>query len=463
MGTIFVILLLLVLCGFIAYVGDLLGRRFGKKRLSIFGLRPKHTAILLTVATGVLIAAVTFSVALVSVPGFLRVVTQGERLVTHNRRLTSENRTLEQENRRRQGENEQLDAQNRELQSTAAALKATNLRLSGENRKLGRQNKLYEATNRRLQGENKSLVGDNRQLKGQNRALAASNKSLQGRNRALAGRNAGLARSNRELVAAKEGLARSVAGLRTEAQNYRRVVRDYKEAAYVFRRDEEIIRQVVPPDPSVKDLRDAVELLLFGAEDVARQRTGLKRSTNSHLLQLVKHSQIPAGVRENEAQLKDWVITRASQVRRTAIVLRVVADENCVLGRPVRARLEWYLNEPVFRKDEAIAETQLAVLPTTAARPHMRVLGGILTDLRAFLQSEVGPAATRPNLMIPSPEGLGEFTYEELLPVCQRIYELGQGGGRVRVIARARQDTQRAGPLYVWLDVEEARQASGRR
>jgi hypothetical protein len=49
MGTAFLILLLLALCGFIAYIGDLLGRRFGKKRLSIFGMRPKHTAILLTV------------------------------------------------------------------------------------------------------------------------------------------------------------------------------------------------------------------------------------------------------------------------------------------------------------------------------------------------------------------------------------------------------------------------------
>src|SRR3712207_8674593 len=51
------ILLLLALCGFIAYIGDLLGRRLGKQRLSVFGMRPKHTAILLTIVTGALIAA----------------------------------------------------------------------------------------------------------------------------------------------------------------------------------------------------------------------------------------------------------------------------------------------------------------------------------------------------------------------------------------------------------------------
>src|SRR3954462_14799497 len=92
MGPAFSILLLLVLCGFIAYVGDLLGRRLGKKRLSIFGLRPQHTAILLTIVTGILIATVTFAAALVTVPGFAEVVTRGERLYHENQTLDRQNR-----------------------------------------------------------------------------------------------------------------------------------------------------------------------------------------------------------------------------------------------------------------------------------------------------------------------------------------------------------------------------------
>ena len=59
MGTALVVLFLLAVCGLIAYIGDLLGRRMGKKRLSAFGLRPKHTAILFTIVTGVLIACVS--------------------------------------------------------------------------------------------------------------------------------------------------------------------------------------------------------------------------------------------------------------------------------------------------------------------------------------------------------------------------------------------------------------------
>lgn len=42
--------------GFIAVIGDRTGMKIGKKRLSMFGLRPKHTSMLVTVITGASIA-----------------------------------------------------------------------------------------------------------------------------------------------------------------------------------------------------------------------------------------------------------------------------------------------------------------------------------------------------------------------------------------------------------------------
>ena len=52
--------------GFIAYLADKMGSKIGKKRMSIFGLRPKHTSILLTVASGTIIAVLTIGVMAVS-------------------------------------------------------------------------------------------------------------------------------------------------------------------------------------------------------------------------------------------------------------------------------------------------------------------------------------------------------------------------------------------------------------
>ena len=51
-----------VMGGAIAYIGDKLGTKVGKRKLSIFGLRPKHTSIIVTIVTGILIAAATLSV-----------------------------------------------------------------------------------------------------------------------------------------------------------------------------------------------------------------------------------------------------------------------------------------------------------------------------------------------------------------------------------------------------------------
>ena len=58
------IISLLILGGLLATLGDLLGSRIGKARLSIFKLRPKKTAIFITVLTGSLISAISLGLML---------------------------------------------------------------------------------------------------------------------------------------------------------------------------------------------------------------------------------------------------------------------------------------------------------------------------------------------------------------------------------------------------------------
>ena len=59
------ILLLLILGGILSTLGDRLGTRVGKARLSIFKLRPKSTAVLITVFTGSIISAISFATMVV--------------------------------------------------------------------------------------------------------------------------------------------------------------------------------------------------------------------------------------------------------------------------------------------------------------------------------------------------------------------------------------------------------------
>ena len=56
------LLILAVMGSVIAYLGDKIGSRVGKRKIKLFGMRPKYSSILITIITGVSIAAVTLGV-----------------------------------------------------------------------------------------------------------------------------------------------------------------------------------------------------------------------------------------------------------------------------------------------------------------------------------------------------------------------------------------------------------------
>ncbi len=62
----FLIFALIVVSGLIAYLGDQIGMKIGKKRLSIFGIRPKYTSIIITILTGVFIATISITLLMIA-------------------------------------------------------------------------------------------------------------------------------------------------------------------------------------------------------------------------------------------------------------------------------------------------------------------------------------------------------------------------------------------------------------
>jgi uncharacterized protein (DUF3084 family) len=61
----FLIPILIVVSGVVAYIGNLVGRAVGRRRLSVFGLRPRYTATLITIITGMLITLISITSVLV--------------------------------------------------------------------------------------------------------------------------------------------------------------------------------------------------------------------------------------------------------------------------------------------------------------------------------------------------------------------------------------------------------------
>ncbi len=59
-----IVILITVIAGIIAYIGDRVGHQVGRKRLTIFNIRPRYTSTIIAVGTGMLIALVITLVAI---------------------------------------------------------------------------------------------------------------------------------------------------------------------------------------------------------------------------------------------------------------------------------------------------------------------------------------------------------------------------------------------------------------
>ena len=65
MNAAFILIPVLILVsGLVAFIGNVVGRSIGRRRLAVLGLRPRYTAQIITVITGMLIAIVTLAVVL---------------------------------------------------------------------------------------------------------------------------------------------------------------------------------------------------------------------------------------------------------------------------------------------------------------------------------------------------------------------------------------------------------------
>jgi uncharacterized protein (DUF3084 family) len=229
--TVLALLSLIVLGGFISYYGDLQGRRWGKKRVSWFGMRPKHTAILITSLTGAFISLLSVLTVLLIVPPVREVVLRGERAIEMNKELEQkltdqiehdklltesiriEGGKLQAEvkvahdkfqtaGRQLQEKRQQLATKQKELTGlqTQIGLQSVELRrrevevarLDREKLRLSRQNARLSITNREIARQNYGLGQDNLRL-------AAANSKLTAQNRDLTAKNTELIRENEPL------------------------------------------------------------------------------------------------------------------------------------------------------------------------------------------------------------------------------------------------------------------------
>lgn len=258
--------------GLIAYFGDLIGRRFGKRRASLFGLRPRHTAVLITSVTGVLISLGTTVVLFLVVQPVRRVILEGEAAIRSSARLRRENTALHERTLRLQQEARRADAQRRHaLEQRQLAIEA---RAIAERQLASAQQARDQAMEgmRRAQRERLAAEAEARRA----RELARSERAAAAE---LAQRNETLRRESEELRKLSDELNRRNEQLRADNATLASANTAYsQENAAIAQQNEALVRERDQLSITVADLREQQAKLLIQTEQLRDQYTDLMQS-----------------------------------------------------------------------------------------------------------------------------------------------------------------------------------------
>ncbi|MDB9535490.1 DUF3084 domain-containing protein [Dolichospermum planctonicum CS-1226] len=151
---------ILILGGVIATVGDRIGTRVGKARLSLFNLRPKKTAVIVTIFTGGLISATTLAILFAADEGLRKGLFElediqrdlgqkREQLKTAETQKGQVERELNQSRQERSQVQQELQTINKYLRAANTKQKATQSQLNLTlNQQAKTQVRLYETQGR---------------------------------------------------------------------------------------------------------------------------------------------------------------------------------------------------------------------------------------------------------------------------------------------------------------------------
>lgn len=290
------ILILAVVGGVIAFIGDRLGTRIGKRKLSIFGLRPRHTAVVVTIFTGVCITTVTF--------GIMAAVSENVRTALFG-----------------------MDRLNAMIADTRAALDFT----SGE---LERAQSAQEKASSELAKSEEEIA----RLEGEQSSLRAESDRLSAGNRALMMEKEGLVSINGRLAGENQNLQEDIRMLGIRAQELRAGILNLREGNITYQAGEIIASGIIPAGLS----HDEIERGLAGIAQLGTRNISARLGENHTDQDIwIYRPEYDAAIRAIEESSADMIV-------------RIVAAGNLVRGDEIRASIELYPNRVIYRDGELI-------------------------------------------------------------------------------------------------------------
>ncbi|MHB0936726.1 MAG: DUF3084 domain-containing protein [Armatimonadota bacterium] len=370
-GLLFLALLMVVVSGLIAYIGDLIGRKMGRKRLTLFGLRPRYTAIVISVAAGMIIALCTIAAALILSKDI-------------RDSFIKPRAALQKEIEQLQG---QLETEKDSLRELQLQYTDAQKQLQDAQKRVAGFSSVLASHEKKLSDKKKQLAEVEVKLKHAEASLNESKKKLQQYDAKLVSEGRKVAQYGQDIVRLKEE--------RTELQSTIATMRDYVEYNFkdlAYARGQEILTGLMPTTrESLETRRVSLRCFLDTAERMVHQQCNelAKDQTAIVYLQVVngktviisgeKAVEIMSNRLANLAAAAPKAIVRLAPENNVAVNGQAFINVNAVQILP---------NTKVFNSGEEVARLNLTVTAQTGS-------GEILTRLVDGLLRENVPSALR--------------------------------------------------------------------
>ena len=397
MTGITLILVLALMGGLIAYLGDKLGSKIGKKRLRLFGLRPHDTSVVMTIVSGMLVAALTITV--------LTIASKEVRTALFGMK--------------------QMRA---EIASLTATRDKANEELSAQSAKINElDQKISEATQAAEQARQQKAAAEAqmKDAQAQMQQAQADLGQLQARYAEASTRLQEAQEQVRQAEAARDQLQQDVKSLEDTAKKLREGIVAVREGHVVFRSGEILYSGVLKSGQSEENTQKQLQEFLNQANIQVAGRIGVDPSTPVIWLS------------------REAVENAASNLEKAKgdMYVRVCAAGNILSGEVVVSRLEMVGDKVVYPEDTLILTQSITVDPNSNESD---------LALMAFLKA-VNRAAQADGV-IPNPitGDVGAITSTELSNASEKIRSLG---GKVVITAKARRDITVSGPVLLDLEI----------
>lgn len=392
MYGIMLIVVLVLTGGVIAFIGDRLGSKVGKKKLSLFGLRPRHTSILVTIITGILITTVTFGILAIASKDVRTALFGMNKLKAE---LNEKQSMLEEASGALVNVKNDLNTTKEEYAKSKKNLEETqeDLEIAQQAAELLRQEQVA------LQNRNQELWSDNQTLIEHNQSLVENNQFLLANNESLKADNLELEKTNNDL---QEG------------------IENIRERPIIYRVGELLASGVIKKtDDPVKIQNDLNQIIALANSKII-DRLGTEGSKDGVWIYPIEYQK---------------AMDRLKQAKGDTVI-RLIVAANLVKGDPVLTELEMHPNRVVYQENEFVYQ-KIYNVPIDGSNSEM-----LISD---FLRNVNMTAINNGILPNPLTGTVGVINGNQIYAIEKALAE--NRGKNVLISAFAAADTEVLGPL----------------